>query len=492
MAKLGTYNISVTLVKSTLGAGTNDIGTLCKHENINMWSKWKPIRCNGITLTEDALKSNNYGIKITQDFLNLPSVIPLRKWEYMRPAGGASSPYRLGDFRNYAHNSRPVFQQYKYGFSTDFTVSTNTTIKNIYLETYDDNVDGDLTVNDLRIANTTLGNCYVGMCLFDDTGHCALIATSQDKIGLKTRTLLAVDMRRVDGDYWGGYFLSTWKLDEQLNFPTGGQVPTADVYFLDGNPTSISVQNTIIGWSFPYTFWNSEDFKYVDGVIFSPDSQTYTYRSTNTGTALVPAGTASGVSRGYVIFDGRGYIELAPKIIMEEFPTWVKTIVLTGINNAFMNYTPNLSDGSKLYMTLITYFDIDYIETAIGIEYKYVENSYYGIWYARVFHGNEEDTDFSPQFEVARKELKTGNYTYNTMNKLEMNVDYSGESLMMVIKAVCKDGSHNLSLSYTYIQNDSEIKIGGGGAIIHTDEGNQDPNYMAAGALYVNYYADHA
>ena len=31
--------VSVSLVRSTLGASTNDVGLLCTHPNINRWSK---------------------------------------------------------------------------------------------------------------------------------------------------------------------------------------------------------------------------------------------------------------------------------------------------------------------------------------------------------------------------------------------------------------------------------------------------------------------
>ena len=60
---LGTTNISTTLVGTTLGTSSRDVGTLCKHASINKWSKWKPIRLNkvsGITVAD--LASVNYGI----------------------------------------------------------------------------------------------------------------------------------------------------------------------------------------------------------------------------------------------------------------------------------------------------------------------------------------------------------------------------------------------------------------------------------------------
>ena len=45
-------NISTTLVGNTLGSGSRDVGTLCSHPNVNMWSKRKPFRDNVIQHNE--------------------------------------------------------------------------------------------------------------------------------------------------------------------------------------------------------------------------------------------------------------------------------------------------------------------------------------------------------------------------------------------------------------------------------------------------------
>ena len=97
---LPTTGISTSLVANTIGAGSNDVGTLCTHPNINKWSKWKPVRSNKVT-----------GLTVT-DIENLSSGLSrLDMYEvvYLKPTGDASSPYRLGDFRNYNHSAtQPV------------------------------------------------------------------------------------------------------------------------------------------------------------------------------------------------------------------------------------------------------------------------------------------------------------------------------------------------------------------------------------------------
>lgn len=36
---LSNSNITVSMVKSAIGSGSNDVGTLCTHQNINKWSR---------------------------------------------------------------------------------------------------------------------------------------------------------------------------------------------------------------------------------------------------------------------------------------------------------------------------------------------------------------------------------------------------------------------------------------------------------------------
>ena len=102
--------ISTSLVRSTIGAATNDVGSLCTHPNINKWSKWKPVSFNSVNgLTVANLQSANFGLQPSASSTSYASVVSL-KWGYNRPAGGASSPYRLGDFRNYNHTAMAICQ----------------------------------------------------------------------------------------------------------------------------------------------------------------------------------------------------------------------------------------------------------------------------------------------------------------------------------------------------------------------------------------------
>jgi len=106
---IGSTNITTSLVSSTIGLASNDVGTLCKATNVNKWSKYKPVSYAtnaGITLTN--IQATNFGFHIQYTADNSDGSLGTT-WTYVKPTGGASSPYRLGDFRLYNHSSVQPF-----------------------------------------------------------------------------------------------------------------------------------------------------------------------------------------------------------------------------------------------------------------------------------------------------------------------------------------------------------------------------------------------
>lgn len=139
--------VSIDDVKRALGESSNDLATLCKSENINIWSKYKPISCKG-DFKEYPIREDSEEI-VTSSYSNYTCVvrcgmnIPMDTYKNLRnnyggedfaieacknlyidnvygqtggihdntttmvsgkhfPKGGANSPYRLSDFRNYS------------------------------------------------------------------------------------------------------------------------------------------------------------------------------------------------------------------------------------------------------------------------------------------------------------------------------------------------------------------------------------------------------
>ena len=147
--------VSIDDVKQALGESSNDLATLCKSENINIWSKYKPISCKGefkeYPIREDSeeIVTSSYskytcvvrcGMNIPMDtYKNLRNNyggegFAIKACEYLYydnvyghngidkdastdshyvnasgkhfPKGGVNSPYRLSDFRNYNSKAR--------------------------------------------------------------------------------------------------------------------------------------------------------------------------------------------------------------------------------------------------------------------------------------------------------------------------------------------------------------------------------------------------
>ena len=148
--------VSIDDVKQVLGESSNDLATLCKSENINIWSKYKPISCKGdfkeYPIREDSEETvtssysyytcavrcgmnipmdtyrnlyNKYGgegfaIKACENFYrdnvygrdgNIPGDTSTSVSGKHFPKGGANSPYRLSDFRNY--NAKASYNGFK-------------------------------------------------------------------------------------------------------------------------------------------------------------------------------------------------------------------------------------------------------------------------------------------------------------------------------------------------------------------------------------------
>lgn len=138
--------VSIDDVKQALGESSNDLATLCKSENINIWSKYKPISCKG-EFKEYPIREDSDEI-VTSSYSKYTCVvrcgmnIPMDTYKNLRnnyggegfaingcynlyanniygrvggihgdtttsvsgkhfPKGGVNSPYRLSDFRNY-------------------------------------------------------------------------------------------------------------------------------------------------------------------------------------------------------------------------------------------------------------------------------------------------------------------------------------------------------------------------------------------------------
>lgn len=117
-----TAPVSIDDLKNLFGEGSGDLATLCTSPKINVWAKYKPTVYPS-PFPDDwyKAKDGNYGINITvengkNNWKDLVAEYSKANNGYTtlynKPTGGASAPYRLGDFRGYFHNAAPEVRDY--------------------------------------------------------------------------------------------------------------------------------------------------------------------------------------------------------------------------------------------------------------------------------------------------------------------------------------------------------------------------------------------
>ena len=197
-----TAPVSVDDVKSVLGESSNDLAALCKSSKINVWAKYKPTVFPS-PFPDDwyKAKDGNYGLNITVDnrvsswsALVAEYSKPNNGYSniYIRPSGGATSPYRLGDFRGYNHKAKPEISDYlaATNYIEDSPISLSVAYNAI-------TVDGDqVSYKDVEVYK----GLYFGYVITDISGKTLKLivtasTTSSYEVRIAARTLLAGNYR---------------------------------------------------------------------------------------------------------------------------------------------------------------------------------------------------------------------------------------------------------------------------------------------------------
>ena len=110
--------ITTTIVGKEIGSSSRKVSVLCKHPNVNKWSKYKPVKFNEVSTIgkPDWWKADNGGCGLIisefttlSDLENYYDITPDDEiWKYQKPTGTASSPFRIGDFRQYDKEAEPA------------------------------------------------------------------------------------------------------------------------------------------------------------------------------------------------------------------------------------------------------------------------------------------------------------------------------------------------------------------------------------------------
>jgi len=181
--------VSIYDVQRALSTSRKDLGELCTHDNINMWARYKPetpvtglvtYGVQPITLQQRTLNSYSIQALQNQQYGNLSSLVSdLRNgnarnpFTYIKPTGGASSPYRLTDFENYWHGAPcPITFPYN---PTDKLAVTNTGALQLYYYVSEQGSAYGLGLADLRLQNDSedLSTKYFGILIYNANNYYA-------------------------------------------------------------------------------------------------------------------------------------------------------------------------------------------------------------------------------------------------------------------------------------------------------------------------------
>ena len=133
-----------------------DVGRLCTHPSINMWSKYKPVDFNKLTeLLPNDFATVNFGLTPPTPTTNYVTAAN-QKWGYRRPQGGATSPFRVADFNNYNHSAGAIV-----GVMGDIDLyKSSTSSRNIHLLMNISGSDFQIGLNDFI---GEIGSYYYGV-----------------------------------------------------------------------------------------------------------------------------------------------------------------------------------------------------------------------------------------------------------------------------------------------------------------------------------------
>lgn len=185
-----TAPVSVDDVADCLGmTRSSTLADLCTSSKINVWAKYKPTVFPS-PFPDDwyKAKDGNYGINITvnngkSNWKDL--VAEYSKTNngyttlYNKPTGGATAPYRLGDFRGYFHNANPEVKDY---LSTNVFIRESDT-NQILTEYNPVSVDG-LQISYFDFA--AFKDKYFGYIITDKSKSTLMFITTASSVGTFT------------------------------------------------------------------------------------------------------------------------------------------------------------------------------------------------------------------------------------------------------------------------------------------------------------------
>lgn len=187
-----TAPVSIYDVQQVLGTSDNDVGTLCKKNNVNKWAKYKPVIRQNLIDTMSQLNADKTwkstatwwkadDSKCGLSYISQSTIGDVKAnidskhavWARVAPTGGTAAPYRLIDFNHYHHNAFPP----TYALSaTSAQMRAGETLKIVVNTSSDDGYS--IRFSHLGVFN----NYYYTAAVYDMNGNLKFIFSAPKKV----------------------------------------------------------------------------------------------------------------------------------------------------------------------------------------------------------------------------------------------------------------------------------------------------------------------
>ena len=220
--KTGTLYISD--VRNALGESTTDLGRLCQSDKINQWAKYKPVRWPDPFPApgSDWWKANDGNCGLSAPIFNNPSQAGNYNWDYSRPTGGSTAPFRLDDFRGYDDSSTP-FIVHDYGSSLE--INKQMYPSGVYTFFFSLSVFGGHSVSLEDISG--LSDHYLTVQIISRTSSSGFgVVQSATKTVGQGGADIQIDINTIaTGNYYLRFFFSSVRQDPAIGFVSANLLP---------------------------------------------------------------------------------------------------------------------------------------------------------------------------------------------------------------------------------------------------------------------------
>ncbi|MBK3516714.1 hypothetical protein [Carboxylicivirga marina] len=204
--------INTTLIRNILAASSNKLSELCKHANVNMYSKRKPITENSNAAEWWKGLNNDFGLSVPQYVEGGTSA----DWSYTKPM----SAFKMGHFRLYEHNAIPPIANSQQTREINKWYGNISYLGLLLTRSGESQIGYD---DGIMINNLALPDYYLGVELENSVGS-KVVLTATAKLGNSGEVEVDWNNALISG--WLGaitarYFVSRYTKTINGSFPVG-------------------------------------------------------------------------------------------------------------------------------------------------------------------------------------------------------------------------------------------------------------------------------